>query len=105
MRSLAAIARINPGKPAPLPKSIKFLSFLSIKSMSWKESKKCLCHMSFIVDFPIKFRLLLAFINYSSYFFKLIIVSRETRDNLLNVSIWSFLSIYAVFFLYKAFFM
>ena len=61
--SLAKIAMIKPGKPAPDPKSIRLLVFLSIKSITCELSKKCLVHISLIVDFPIKFSVLLDLIR------------------------------------------
>jgi len=60
--------------------------------------------MSLIVEFPIKFWLLLALVKISSYFFKLVIVSRETRVILVNVAIWMVLSIYALFSFLEPFF-
>ena len=58
------------------------VKFLSIKSMACALSRKCLIHISFIVDFPTKFRFLLEFISISSYFFKLFFASRESLQSI-----------------------
>ena len=58
---------------------------------SLKKYEKCLTHTSFTVDFPTKFNVLLDFIRHFSYFFKLVIVSREKEtqnmENSINGSI------------------